>query len=329
MKSIIFGLVLLIAHISLSQQVVYFPGFELINIEEREGLQYSTSKLLKSYIEDNNDYTIILDENIGREGYLGQETLVKSAEKALELNAPYLLKGEIYYLQGIYIISLGAYESTGNKLLWHDMAKGAIEQDLDPLLSRLGRSFMTQRSAKTDIEIDEVTQYDQQGVELAQINVNHFVGIMLGGKHIPDQSTLSGFGLVYTYDASTVLFNLDFELYPSSTLSINHQSSQRRLQTGNMNLGVTYPLTRKRMTFFVQGGMEYGYTNVKDELYDQPYTYGESGIGAYVGGGFLINRNSTVNLRMFSTLSLPFYNVDGMDLSGIKFGIITSFARKK
>lgn len=329
MKSILFGIFLWLAQFTIAQQVVYFPGFELINMDATEGLQYSTSKLIKSYIEDNHDYTIMLDQNIGRNGYMVKEALTKSSEKAIEINVPLIMMGEIHFLQGIYIISLGVYESTTNKLVWHDMVKGAAEQDLDPLLSRLGRTFLTDKTAKTDIEIDEVTQYDQQGVELAQINVNHFVGIMLGGKHIPNQSTLSGFGLAYTYDAATVLFNLDFELYPSSTLAINHKSSNRRLQTGNVNLGVTYPLSRKRMTFFIHGGMEYGFTNVKDELYDQPYTFGESGIGAYLGGGFLINRNSTVNLRMFSTLSLPFYEIDDMDMSGIKFGIVTSFARKR
>ncbi|WP_370088230.1 hypothetical protein [Ekhidna sp.] len=320
---------LLIFQCSFAQKTVYFPGFELINMDSAAGLQYSTSKLLKSYIEDNHNYTIILNEHLGNPNYTARELLAESARVAAEKGTRYVMQGEIHYLQGVYIISLGVYESADHTQVWHDMAKGSVEQDLDPLLSRLGRAFFTSRTAKTDIEIDEVTEYDQQGVELAQIKVNHFVGVMLGGKHIPNQSTLSGFGLAYTYDASTVLFNFDFELYPTSTLSIDHHSSDRRLQTGNIGLGVTYPLTRKRMTFYVQGGMEYGFTSIRDKSYDLPYAETESGIGAYLGGGFLINRNSTVNLRMFTTLSIPFYQVDGSNVTGIKFGIVTSFAKKR
>ena len=165
-------------------------------------------------------------------------------------------------------------------------------------------------------------------MELAQIKVNHFAGVMLGGKQISHEGVLSGFGLAYTYDASTFLFNLDFELYPSLTL-LNHTTEDRKLQSGAINLGVTYPFTRKRTTLFVQGGMEYGYAQVRQTLFEEDYHTTETGIGAYVGGGLLINRNSTVNMRLFTVLSVPFYEVDGINLTGFKFGIVTSFARKK
>lgn len=328
MKTILSLIALLVFQLSFAQKVVYFPGFELINIEQSNGLQYSTSKLIKSYIEDNHDFTVLLDERLGANVYLERELLSNSVTKASEINARYFMTGEIHYLQGVYIISLGMYETATREQVWHDMAKGAAEQDLDPLLSRLGRSFFTSRTAKTDIEIDEVTEYDQMGVELAQIKVNHFVGVMLAGKVIPNESTLSGFGLAYTYDASTVLFNFDFELFPSSTLSINHQSGERKLQTGNISLGVTYPLTRKRTTLYVNGGMEYGYTTLKDRVYDTDYSTTEAGIGAFAGGGVMINRNSTVNLRIFTVISVPFYRVEDTGVTGFKFGIVTSFARK-
>lgn len=330
MKAYVFLLCSLCFQLATAQNVVYFPGFELINVEEpTAGLQYSTSKLIKSYIEDNHSYTILLDERIGGEGYLSRESLQQSVVNATEQKARFFMRGEIHFLQGVYIISLGVYETASMEQVWHDMAKGAAEQDLDPLLSRLGRSFFTDRTAKTDIEIDEVTTYDQQGVELAQMKVNHFVGIMLGGKAIPNESTLSGFGLAYTYDASTVLFNFDFELFPSSTISINHSNPGQKMQSGGVSLGVTYPLTRKRSTFFLNGGMEYGYTTIRQEDAEWGDKESESGIGAYIGGGYLINRNSTVNLRIFTAVSIPFYHVDQTNVTGIKFGIVTSFAKKR
>ena len=310
-----------------AQNLVYFPGFEMINVPSDGGLQYSTSKLIKAYIEDNHDYTIILSPNVNSDGFNVRESQVLTSKNALELNARYFMRGEIHFLQGVYIVSLGVYNSQTGEREWHDMVKGSVEQDLDALLSRLGRSFFTNKTAKTDINIDEVTQYDQEGVELAQIKVNHFVGIMLGGKHIPNETILSGVGLVYTYDASTFLFNFDFEIYPSSNLLGSSGSDTRKIDNGTVNLGVTYPFTRKRSTFYLNGGMEYGYTRVRDEIFEAKYIETRAGIGAYVGGGFLVNRNSTVNLRLFSAVTMPFYESDGTNLTGVKFGIVISFAK--
>ncbi len=313
MRTIFTLLAVSVSYITFSQNTVYFPGFEMINVEGSEGLQYSVSKLIKAYIEDNHDFTIILEPSIGSTGYDVKRVLPNSSKKALELNARYVMQGEIHFLEGVYIVALGVYESRSNERVWHDMAKGVVEQDLDALLSRLGRSFLTNKTAKADINIDEVTEYDQQGVELAQIKVNQFFGVMLGGKYVPNETVLSGIGIAYTYDASTVLFNFDFELYPSSNLLSSTNSETRKIQNGTINLGVTYPFTRKRSTVYINGGMEYGYTR--------------AGIGAFVGAGVLINRNSTVNLRLFTALSMPFYEADYTNLTGIKFGIVTSFAR--
>ncbi|MEM7297154.1 MAG: hypothetical protein AAF391_02680 [Bacteroidota bacterium] len=326
MRAYIFLLAIVASVLCYAQKVAYFPGFELINMEPTEGLQYSASKLMKSYIEDNHEFTVLLDEQIGA-GYLDREPISIASKKAEEMGARYVIQGEIHFLQGVYIISLGLYEAQTKQQVWHDMAKGAAEQDLDPLLSRLGRSFFTSRTAKTDIEIDEVTEYDQQGIELSQIKVNHFAGIVLSGRHIPNEGVLSGLGLAYTYDASTFLFNFDFEFYPTSSL-IHDDQDRKRWQMGTINLGVMYPFTRKRSTFFINGGMEYGYATVKDKVFDEDFNTTETGIGAYLGGGFLINRNSTVNVRMFAAISVPFYEVDGTNLTGVKFGIVTSFARK-
>ena len=327
MKANIFCIVLFAMQCTYAQKTVYFPGFELINMDRQTELEYSISKLLKSYIEDNHDFTILLDERIGEPTYDTRQSIAYSAKEAQKRKARYLMKGEIHFLQGTYILSLGVYEALTLDQVWHDLVKGAAEQDLDPLLSRLGRSFFTSKTAKTDIYIDEVTEYDQQGIELAQIKVNHFFGVMLGGKQIFDETTLSGFGLGYTYDASNFLFNLDFELFPTSTLFFDDDAKDRKLQNGNVNLGVTYPFSKRRNTLFINGGMEYGFTRLRDKVFEEEYILTRGGIGAYFGGGFLINRNSTVNLRLFGAVSVPFYEVDETNLTGVKFGIVTSFAR--
>ena len=316
-------------HLNGQGRTVYFPYFELINMDQEAGLQYSTSKLIKSYIENNHDYTVILPEKVN-DVYFENEGLQFATTNAKAVEARYLMKGEIHYLQGTYIVSLGLYGLKNNERVWHDMVKGSSEQDLDALLSRLGRSFMTNKTAKTDIEIDEVTEYDQRGVELAQIKVNHFVGAMLGGKHLFDENTLSGFGLAYTYDASVILFNLNFEFYPSASLLDSYQYRTVKLRHGNANLGIIYPFSRKRSTWYIDGGLEYGLFNMKEHFSDDSsISTTETGIGLFAGGGYLINRNSSVNLRIFTAISIPLYTVDSNEFPGLKFGIITSFAKQR
>ena len=307
---------------------VYFPYFELINLDKDAGLQYSTSRLMKAYIENNHDITVILPEKEG-EFYLEKQGHKTSMTNAADANSLYFMDGEIHSLRGVFVISLGLYETATGNRVWHDMVKGSIEEDLDPLLSRLGRSFLTNKTAKTDIEIDEVTEYDLQGVELKQIKVNHYMGLLLGGKYLFGEETLSGIGLAYTYDASTFLFNLNFEYYPSSSFLDSSNEPQRKLRSGTFALGAMMPLTKKRSTPFLDGGLEYSFLSSEIDWGDDSDPTGstQSGIGLYVGGGYLINRNSTVNLRIYGGLSFPMYSLEDENYPGFKFGIITSFAK--
>ena len=307
----------------LAQEKVYFPYFELINVESDAQLQYSTSRLLKTYIEDNHDTNVLLPEWQGT--YYTKETFLESLKNAEAFSATHVLLGEIHSLGSTYIVSLGLYEvRTGNKV-WHDLIKGKTTKDLDPLLSRLGRTFGTHQKAKLDAEIDETTEFEQQGIEVAQITVNHFVGVLIGGNYIFGEHTSSGFGLAYSYDATSVIFNLNFEFYPSSSILASDDNSFRRFRTGNFNLGVLVPLSRKKMTWYLGGGMEYGVMNVRREEPFMDKT--NTGVGFYVGGGYLINRNSTINLRIHVAAVLPTYTLDGESFPGFKFGLITSFSK--
>lgn len=328
LRTIPAALILLFSFNSFAQtNIVYFPYFELINVNKDAALQYSTSKLIKSYIENNHQYSVVLPERIGQ-SYYEDEGKELTMRKAKELSAIYFMDGEIHNLQGVYIISVGLYETATGERVWHDMVKGTLEQDLDPLLSRMGRSFLTSKTAKTDIEIDEVTEYDSRGIELKQIKVNHFIGLMIGGKYLFGEETLSGIGLAYTYDASTFLFNMNFDFYPSSSLLRNGSYEERNLKNGSFSLGAMLPLSRKRSTPFLDAGLEYGFmTTKRDPQFSEDTGTTEGGIGLYVGGGYLINRNSTVNLRVFGGLSIPFYTLENQNFPGFKFGIITSFAR--
>ncbi len=327
-KLLVFVLATFVATKAQAQNnTVYFPYFELINTNKDADLQYSTSKLLKSYIENNHNYAVLLPERIGQ-AYFEDENRELALQNAKGISARYYMDGEIHNLQGVFIISLGLYETATGERVWHDMVKGTLEEDLDPLLSRLGRSFLTTKTAKTDIEIDEVTEYDSRGIDLKQIKVNHFIGLTIGGKYLFGEETLSGIGLAYTYDASTFLFSMNFDYYPSSSLLRNGAYDGRELSNGSFSLGAMFPLSRQRSTVFLDGSFEYGFMTAKrDPKFSEIEDSTQGGIGLYLGGGYLINRNSTVNLRIFGGVSVPFYTLENKNFPGFKFGIITSFAR--
>jgi len=325
-KSLVLSILLFIVSTASIAQAnkIYFPYFELINLEENAELQYSTSRLVKTYIETNHDYHILLPEKASE--YYAANSYDIALKAALERKSDHVLIGEIHSLDGIYIVSLGLYETSTGKKLWHDLVKGISNEDLDPLLSRLGRNFMTETKASDDVEIGEVTAYEAQGAAIQQIKANHFFGLMIGGNSLIGGKTLSGFGIAYSFDANTVIFTGNFDYYFSPKVIENLEIQANRMESGSLNLGILYPLSRKRMTWFLNGGMEYSFI----QLIDDTEFYTEDGIGGisvFMGGGYLLNRNSTVNMRIHAGLSFPTYRIGDSYYPSLKFGVTTSIAR--
>lgn len=316
--------VLLVCFSSAAQsKKIYFPYFELIGLDKNGELQYSASRLAKTYIESNHNIHVMLPDHDGQT-YLEKESISASIQAATEVEATMVMTGEIHSLNGSFIVALSVYDAKSGEKKWSDMMKGVTSADLDPLLSRLGRTFMSTTKARDDIEVGEVTQYEQQGVELQQIKANHYFGFMVGGNALIGDRTLSGFGLVYTFDANTVLFHVNTDFYFSSERNDEPSLTVYPEQLASFNMGVIYPLSRKRMTWFLQGGMDYSgvYADVVDVGHRSI-----SGVGVLVGGGYLLNRNSTVNLRIHSALHLPTYRVDGTYYPSLRFGLTTSISK--
>jgi len=321
---LISALLVTIAFTSTAQsKKVYFPYFELIGLEKNGELQYSASRLAKTYIESNHNIHVMLPDH-DSQSYVEKESIYASMQAATDADASMVMTGEIHSLNGSFIVALAVYDAKSGEKKWSDMMKGVTSADLDPLLSRLGRTFMSTTKARDDIEVGEVTQYEQQGVELQQIKANHYFGLMVGGNVLLGDRTLSGFGLAYTFDANTVLFHVNTDFYFSSNRADEPALTIYPEQLASFNMGVIYPLSRKRMTWFLQGGMDYSgvYSNVVDVG-----NRSTSGVGLLVGGGYLLNRNSTVNLRIHSALHLPTYQVDGTYYPSLRFGLTTSISK--
>lgn len=303
---------------------IYFPNFELIGLAKDGELQYSTSKLAKMYIESNHNHNIVLAQHDGST-YLSNEPFDVSVAYAQSADIPLVMTGEIHNIDNHYIVSIAVYDAKTGEKKWADLVKGLTSDDLDPLLSRLGRTFMTKTRARDDIEIGEVTKYEQQGVEMQQIKANHYFGVTLGANAPFNDNTQAGIGFGYAFDASSIIFTMSADFYRSSReSSSNTFGNNTNSNMQSFSMGVAYPLNRKRNTWFLTGGLDYSSFTKYLEITDDRTT--NQGMGVYVGGGYLLNRNSTVNMRIQSSFYVPTYQVNGQYHSSIKLGIITSIS---
>ncbi len=304
------------------QENVYFPYFELINLELDVGLQYSTSRLIKAYIEDHHDYNIILPKNHNE--YYEKEDFAETVQYAGEYEADLILTGAIVELGDKYVISLGLQRLPSGEQIWHDMLKGNVREDLDPLLSRLGRNFNSPVKARNDAEFDEVTNYESELAESVHTDIYHYFGVMLGGTYVMNEQTVSGFGLGYTFDAPNLMITGNLEFYPTSSVLEDEDTGNKRYKHGNINIGAIYAFSGKGLSPFVQGGMDYGFHTIDRSEPNVKKTNG--GVGFFLGGGFILNRNSAVNLRLNAALTLPLYYLEDRQLMGLRFGLVTSFS---
>ncbi len=310
-----------------AQKRIYFPYFEIINMDNSGELQYSTSKLLKTYIEEYHDYTVFLPKK-ENDIYEPEDFLV-SIENAKKYEAELLLLGEINNIGSVAILTLNLYEvSTGNRI-WRDLIKSFPLDDFDPVLSRLGRNFNTNIAAKDDIEIDDITLYEEEKeMRLITVQANNFTGILLGGNYLWGQAFTPRFGVTYSYDVSSVILVIDFE-YSSNNffqfLSTDYPDPVfLKVRSGGMGMGVIFPFYKRKNSFYAHGALEFSATNLKR---DEPYIKEtEGGLGIYAGLGHLMARTSTANIRYEVGFTYPTYKVNNLNIYELKFAIITSFA---
>jgi hypothetical protein len=219
---------------------------------------------------------------------------------------------------------------TGNRV-WKDLIKSIPLDDFDPVLSRLGRNFGTTTAASEDSEIYDITTYEEEReMKLLAIQANHFSGILMGGNYEIDYTFSPRIGLVYTYDISSVLINIDVEYSSNNFFNVlNDELADDFLiiRSGSIGMGVIFPFYKRKNSPYANAGVEFGAANFHR---DTPY-YNETagGLSLYGGAGYLMARTSTANIRFEIGFSVPTYKINNDLLYELKFGIITSFAAKR
>ena len=165
-------------------------------------------------------------------------------------------------------------------------------------------------------------------MKLITVQANNFTGILLGGNYLIGEAFAPRFGITYSFDVSVVILTVDIE-YSSNNffhfLSLDYpDSSFLKVRSGGFGMGVIFPFYKRKNSLYAHSAFEFSAANLKrdEPLLDEL----EGGLGIYIGGGYLMARTSTANIRFEAGFTFPTYKVNDSYLYEFKFAIITSFA---
>lgn len=297
---------------SSAQEKVYFPFFELINIHE--DYQYSTSKLLKTYIEREGKYQLILPRKPTEGSYL-PETFAESQERAKTQGTNYFLSGEMNALEDLMIISINLYRTEDGKIVWSDVLKAASLDDLDPILRLLSKALGTKNKASMMEDIYSVSDYETN--ELSKKDASSTFGISIGGVHTfhtdLDQNFSSGFGAKISYDLRDLILDVNGEFYFGE------------IDVIDLNLSALFPLSQGRRSPFVGGGLGYGSHKMSSNENSLNSSQRSAGLLAYAHAGYIFSRTSNVHLRATLSAYSATYEIANQVPFGLGFNLALSF----
>lgn len=310
----IVAIFLFLSFASFSQEKVYMPMFEVLNLHP--DYQYSISKLYKTYLDNLNVYFLVLPE---KRDTLYNEPLTKTMQYAKEAGAVYFATGEINAVSNnLLVVSLTMYKTDDGKKEWNAMIKAKGMADIDPAMQRLAQAMTTKTKAEEEQDIYNVTEYDSK--KLQKVNSSYFWGLTLGGaypfmKEAGKPSAGLG-GLLY-YDGRNFMFDVKVEGYFGD------------VQMYNLNIDAFYPLSSKKHTPYLDAGLGISGTSYSSETVVD-YGYGKypskqfvssGGLLFFAGAGYLFNRNSDVNFRTGIRGFASGYKTGNVVPCGIMFNI--------
>lgn len=304
-----------------AQQKVYMPYAEAINMHY--SYQHSISRLLQSYVDENGKYQIILPAAKPGEQY-NFPTDADIKAMAQKNGAAFYLKMELNRIGENVIVSVNMYKTETGIKTWSDRLKAATPEDLDPIMKKVANNLGTIKKATDDADIYNVTQNESQLLNKKQANYGFGFSIM-GGTAINNYTTgsLAGFGIAGSYDTRNLIFDMRLNYMFSSKDSEGYGGSDT--WTGSMEC--YYPFKSQNTTPFIGGGLGISTTSADTKVsyidsyngqtYSTNQTRNGSGLMLIAGGGFLINRNSNVNLRLGANLFASLYEVGNKHASGL------------
>lgn len=316
--TLIFAVITLSSSFSFSAERVYLPFLEMINVHA--DYQYSSARLLKNYMDEQNRYTLIIPERA--DSLVRVPSFDKVRAEAKNLNCSYFIIGDMNRVGETVIISVTMYSTVEGTMVWTDRLKASTPDDIDPILQKIARSIGTMEKAAGDGDIYSVTNYQSQ--QLKQVRATSAFGISLGGAMFfsgakDDDPFSGGGGVFWTYDAREFLYDIDAKLY---------FLGDSYLIQGSLN--AYHPFFAENNTPFLGGGIGIGHSSYKletttDEWGNSNNRFSDgSGIIFYIGGGYMFGRSSNVGMRIHAKYFIGAYKMNNPDKS-MPHGLLINF----
>ena len=280
---------------------VFLPLLETINL--KKDFQYSTSKLLKSYIENANRYQVVMQE-MSDSALVSTDQLEVVKAKAKEKGAAYFITGSLNRLGETVIVNINLYETESTRKVWFDQLKAFTPDDLDPVLQRFGANIGTVSKATTNDDIYSVTAQESKTLKKKETNNNFGVGLSGAALFETNTPLMSGISASWSFDAR----NFIFDIRPSWSFS-----SIRDVYS--LSLEMAKPIKSTGNSPYYGGGLSFSRTAFSYDGNSSTSSYSTStyasgyGLMLLVGGGYIFNRTSSVSLRVSANYFQGFYDV--------------------
>ncbi len=298
---------------SLAQELVYFPGFETINVHQK--YQYVTSNLFRTYVNADTTYQVILPEKLVS-NTVYTESLDQTKANAQKNNCTYYILADMSAIGNLLIVNMKMYETNGGEKIWSDMMKADELEDLDLVIQLLANAIVSKEAALQSGDIYTVTQHESN--ELKKRNATNSTGITLGGgtsfassiKH----KGMSGFAISNSFDSRDFILDLMVRFYFGDDIT-----------TSGIGMNILVPFTENDRSLFAGAGMIYSGTTLDIEIDEETIELDNSGLELEGHFGVILNRLSSVQLRATVSPTITLYEVNNEVISGLRFSLTANF----
>lgn len=200
--------------------------------------------------------------------------------------ADYVISPRVIRLNQVFIVSLKKYRK--NKLVSRAKLKARTMDDMDSVIARLVKAILKNKSAKSNVKLDQVTDQEVQNTNkrIKATRQNYFGFGPAGFTNQNDKgSVLSAFA------GRAWGINSHFDVKLTGFFAVGKDHADANF-TGLL-VELDYFLTPTSASLFFNGGFGYGLANARGGS-------SANGLAASLGLGFKFFRTSTVNLALIA-----------------------------
>ncbi len=253
----------------------------------------AATDVLRAHLERTGRFAVVLAPGPASDQ---EPTPAQAAEAARSAGAALAVTVRLSRLGATALVRLAAFRPDG-AVARVDELGAAGPEDLDPVLRRLAEGLATGRPARELAEIDSVTLKESD--PYLKYMATNVIGVRLGSAFPVNRlsggaGAAGGGGVFWLYDARTYLAELTLDVFQGDRDSL--------VQLG---IGAYWPLTRGNVSPYLGGGLAYTWAH-EDVATGAGGTIGasSSGLSFRAGGGLLVGRLSTVQLRLDAAWSV-------------------------